>query len=86
MERAMADVQKTSQGYKSHGLSTGTFMLGQVNVALLFYWLGYSPETYWIPVMFKCYVLLFLTWKLKIQKNTQEIFYMTEFCWVFCHV
>ena len=59
-------------------------MLGQINLSLIWYWLGYSPESYWIFVMFKCFFFLGFIWKLRIQ-HSAEIFYMTEFCWVTCH-
>jgi len=34
--------------------------------------------------MFKCFIFLGFIWKLRIQ-HSNEIFYMTEFCWVTCH-
>jgi hypothetical protein len=85
MERAMAQVQHTAKDYKSSGLSTNTFMLGQMNIALLWFWLGYSPQSYWMLVMVKCFLYLGFIWKTRLQKET-DLFYMAEFCWVTCHV
>ena len=78
-------MKKTSEDYKKSGLSPATFMLGQLNIALIWWILGHNPESYWIFVMVKCYFYLALSWKDKC-KTYAEILYMVEFCWVTCHI
>lgn len=85
LSRAVNEVRKVAERYTDEGLSPWTFCLGQIHIAILFYVIGHNPESYWILVMLKCYIYLFLSWKGKCESKT-DLWYMIEFCWVTCHI
>ena len=80
-----ARIQKSLADYEKDGLTPNAIMFGILNLVMVFFWLGHSPATYWILVMIKGTFFLYSTWKLKFKTRT-DLFYMTEFCWVACHI
>ena len=85
LAKAVVVVKKQAASYIEKGLSPSSFFSGQINIAFTMFMLGHSPEYYWIFQALKCYFYLGMTWKHKL-KHKEEILYLTEFCWVACHV
>ncbi len=80
IEKALAIIQHQEKSYGDKGLSTVSFFIGLLNVALTGFMLGRFPAYYWLYQCFKCIILLVLNFYVKYHKKTA--LYMLDLCWI----
>lgn len=80
IEKALAIIRHQEKSYGDKGLSSISFFIGLLNVALTGFMLGRFPAYYWLYQCLKCIVLLGLNFYVKYHKKTA--LYMLDLCWV----